>query len=283
LNSTLWLDDKGEVLREESSLAGVPFVSVRQEKSALDEMGRIEESPDLLVSSRVVVDREILYPRRVKRLRFKIIPVGLDKIPTHGLEIISSFGKAVEAWSSAEPKAETLSTEQTEEYLTSTLSMPTGDEKIIATSRRLTNGSDGTRANARSLATWVCRSMKKEPTLSFPNAADVIRNLRGDCNEHAVLYGALARAAGIPTKVCAGLIYLDGFFYYHAWNEVYLDGYWHSVDTTLPQKSEDLSFVDGTHIKLAEGELEQQVALLSLIGHLQIDILGWEHEREVPR
>jgi transglutaminase-like putative cysteine protease len=67
-----------------------------------------------------------------------------------------------------------------------------------------------------------------------PVAAEVLRRMSGDCNEHTALYVALARAAGIPSRVALGLVYEDGFFCYHAWPEIYA-GRWIAVDPTLGQ------------------------------------------------
>ena len=91
----------------------------------------------------------------------------------------------------------------------------------------------------------------------------------GDCNEHAVLFAGLARAAGLPTRIVAGTVYLDGRFLYHAWNEVWVDHRWVSIDSALNQFPADV-----THIKFLEGGPEAHVALVSLIGRLRLDIIS---------
>lgn len=60
---------------------------------------------------------------------------------------------------------------------------------------------------------------------------------QGDCTEHAALFVALARAAGIPARNVGGLAYItmeagSGVFGFHAWAEVWL-GEWIPVDTTV--------------------------------------------------
>jgi transglutaminase-like putative cysteine protease len=120
------------------------------------------------------------------------------------------------------------------------------------------------------ISTWVHEKVDKRPTLSIPSALEVWRRRAGDCNEHSVLFAALARAAGIPARVAAGLLYVDGRFYYHAWNEVYI-GKWVAVDALLNQVP-----ADPTHIRLVIGGLEDQVKLVRLIGKLGIDILEYE-------
>jgi transglutaminase-like putative cysteine protease len=57
---------------------------------------------------------------------------------------------------------------------------------------------------AKKLLDWVFTHIEKRPVLSLPDALSTLENRVGDCNEHAVLLAALARAAGIPTRIEAG-------------------------------------------------------------------------------
>jgi transglutaminase-like putative cysteine protease len=103
--------------------------------------------------------------------------------------------------------------------------------------------------------------------VSVPSALATLEQRRGDCNEHAVLFAALARAAGIPTQVEAGIVYLKGRFYYHAWNRVYLNG-WVTVDALFQQLPADV-----THIRLARGTAADQLDILGVLGRLKIKVL----------
>jgi transglutaminase-like putative cysteine protease len=125
---------------------------------------------------------------------------------------------------------------------------------------------DGYKA-AQLLKDWVYRSVAKEPTVSIPNALEVLQSKKGDCNEHTVLFNALARAAGIPAKTAVGVVYLRGAFYYHAWSEVWL-GKWISLDSVLNQFPADV-----THVKFLEGDIDRQIDILQLIGKLKIHVL----------
>ena len=102
------------------------------------------------------------------------------------------------------------------------------------------------------------------PTVSLPSAVEVLENLRGDCNEHTILFVAIARAAGIPSRPCAGVVYLDGTFGYHAWPLVWV-GEWVEMDPTFGQ-----DVADATHIILAAGDIEAQYVINSVIGRLSI-------------
>jgi transglutaminase-like putative cysteine protease len=118
------------------------------------------------------------------------------------------------------------------------------------------------------LVDWMNKNIEKRPVISVPDALAVIENRAGDCNEHAVLLAALARAAGIPAKIEAGLVYLNGRFYYHAWNLLYL-GKWITVDSLFGQLPADV-----THIRFSSGELGQQLDLISLMGKLKLKIIN---------
>jgi transglutaminase-like putative cysteine protease len=94
-----------------------------------------------------------------------------------------------------------------------------------------------------------------------------LQNRVGDCNEHAVLLTALARAVGIPADVEAGLVYLKGRFYYHAWNVLYL-GTWITADSVMGQLPADVS-----HIRFVRGT-ERQIDLIRIMGKLRIEIVS---------
>src|SRR5207253_11126852 len=112
--------------------------------------------------------------------------------------------------------------------------------EIQAEAALAVKGVTGTRARAEALTRRVNALLEKKPTISLPSAREVLRTKVGDCNEHTVLYVAMARALGIPARIDVGLTMVRGAFYYHAWPEVYIDegsgrGLWLPVDPTLNQ------------------------------------------------
>jgi hypothetical protein len=118
------------------------------------------------------------------------------------------------------------------------------------------------------LVRWVSDSVRKVATYTMPDALQILRSRRGDCNEHTQLFTALARSLDIPTRIASGLLYLDGKFYYHSWPEVFL-GDWVAVDPTFGQFP-----ADAAHIRLTIGGLERQAELLRLIASLHVDVLA---------
>jgi hypothetical protein len=144
------------------------------------------------------------------------------------------------------------------------------DPEIRRTSEEVLGGIGDPDLAARRLADWVYTNLEKEITLSVPSARQVLEAGSGDCNEHTVLYVALARAAGLPARTAAGLVYVRDRFYYHAWPEVWL-GRWVPVDPTLGQVPADAS-----HLRFVVGGLARQVELVRLIGLLQLDVVSVE-------
>ena len=140
--------------------------------------------------------------------------------------------------------------------------------EIQTLARRLRGGETDPRLVAERINRWVHDSLKKEITVGVPSALATLHARVGDCNEHTQLYVALARAAGIPARVAAGLTYLDGKFYYHAWPEVWLQR-WVAVDPTFGQFPADAS-----HLRFTVGGLGRQAELLRLMGALQIDVIS---------
>ena len=153
-------------------------------------------------------------------------------------------------------------------YLAAEPLVQSDDPRIQAQARQIIGRERRAGPVAELLNRWVYENLKKEITISVPSAVQVLDDRRGDCNEHTVLYVALARAVGLPARTDAGLVYLRGHFYYHAWPEVWL-GQWVAVDPTFGQFPADAS-----HLRFVIGGLARQVELLRLIGRVRVTVVG---------
>ena len=115
----------------------------------------------------------------------------------------------------------------------------------------------------------MARIFKDEHLLVSLPVFEIIKQRRGDCSEHALLFTALARASGIPAREVLGLTYLnDGLqaFGWHAWCEVAVNGQWVPVDPTW------LEFdIDATHISMGSGE---SWSWLETIGQLSFKLVS---------
>ncbi len=142
--------------------------------------------------------------------------------------------------------------------------------RITAKSAELVGDLTSLLSKAQAIGDWVYETLEKTAVLSVPSALEVLESERGDCNEHTVLYVALARAAEIPSRIAIGLVWSEDLqgFYYHAWPEVLIDGRWIWTDPTLGQQ-----VADATHIKLFNGGIETWSRLLPYLGSLELEIL----------
>ncbi len=146
--------------------------------------------------------------------------------------------------------------------------LQSNDLRIVQTAIGIAGPDRDVRVLAEKINTWVYKNLKKEITVSIPNALQVLQTRKGDCNEHTQLYTALARALGIPTRIASGLAFVNGKFYYHEWPEVYIND-WVAVDPTFGQFPADAS-----HLRFVIGGLAKQTELLRLMGTLKIRVLS---------
>lgn len=106
---------------------------------------------------------------------------------------------------------------------------------------------------ARKIHRYVHDLMKPNAGIGvLRDANEILKTCEGVCRDYAILSATLFRAAGIPSRLCSGLIFFDGAFYYHAWVEFWDGKNWIGVDTTRPQPE-----LTPGHIKLAHGSVEQ--------------------------
>ncbi|MCD6418407.1 transglutaminase domain-containing protein [bacterium] len=142
------------------------------------------------------------------------------------------------------------------------------DLRIVKAARKIVKSEVDTLKMLIKINDYLFEHIKKEYQTSIPSAVDVLRKMRGDCNEHSTLFVALARALKIPSRINIGVVYReDGYFYYHAWVQAYADGRWHTFDPTFGQYPADAS-----HIKMLSGNLQKQIQILRL-GQVGIEIL----------
>ena len=263
---TTWIDDKGMSIVEASP------PGMRSERTTADQVLKAEPEGkkfDVLMMFRVPVDTEIPDGAKVNRLKLEITGVDPKEydLTGPGQQVLTQSPLVVEIKTPGVPAGPlALPVAGEADYLKPSVSIQSDAPEIKAKAHEAIGDEKDAVVAARKLVSWVFTVMEKQATASFPSALDVLKTLKGDCNEHAVLFAALARSIGIPTKTAVGLIYMNRAFYYHAWNEVYL-GTWIPVDATFGEFP-----ASALHLKLAEGELSQQAEILGLVGTIGIKV-----------
>jgi len=153
-------------------------------------------------------------------------------------------------------------------YLKPTKFMQSDAPEIKKLALKITKNCKNRAEKVEKILTWIKFNIKKKASVSWPSALEVLKSKYGDCNEHAVLFGALARASGVPTKIIVGLFFNGEAYFYHAWNAVYIQDKWVFVDPIFNQFPADLG-----HLMLKSGGIEKQAQIMSMIGKITIEIL----------
>jgi transglutaminase-like putative cysteine protease len=265
-----YLDENGMTLKEESPL-GMSSVRVSEKEALADES---DWTVDVLRLFAVPVDTLIAQPAKVRRVVLEVS--GIDtaefKLVSANQRIAGADEKGirVEITVPEIPAGIRLPVAAEPEFLKPTVSIQSDEPVVRKKAQEIIGTGDDAVEAARKILSWVFGSLQKEAVASLPNALDVLKGMKGDCNEHSVVYAALCRAVGIPAKVAVGLVYLDGAFYYHAWNEVYL-GRWVPVDATFGEFP-----ASALRLKLSEGELSRQAEVLGVVRKIGIRVLEFD-------
>ncbi|BBI33127.1 transglutaminase-like domain-containing protein [Cohnella abietis] len=75
-------------------------------------------------------------------------------------------------------------------------------------------------------------NLAKNVTSNYiPNIDNVFKAKKGICYDYSTLFAAMTRSVGIPTKLVMGTS--EYVKEYHAWNNVYINGKWITIDTTV--------------------------------------------------
>ncbi|MEK6581429.1 MAG: transglutaminase domain-containing protein [Nitrospirota bacterium] len=255
----MWLTEKGEVLREESPMG---FTLIKEAKENAVQI----ERPSLDFIAQVAVPFNLKLPHDTNYLK-----VMLSGIDFKGLELEGGRqhlkGNMLEIRKEEiqDSKFKIQNLKSLDEYLKETMFIQSKNPQIVSMAKEIVKYEKDKLKAARLIYEWVYKNIEKVPAITIPMATEVLKTRRGDCNEHTTLYTALGRAAGIPTRIALGLTYKDGFFYYHAWPEIFVKQ-WIAVDPTLGQFP-----ADAAHIRLITGDIDKQAQILSVVGKIKVE------------
>jgi len=267
-----WLDENKITLREEAS----NMVTRRESAKYAVSEGWKDKDIDLIMFNAVPTNANIPKPRAVKRLKLKLSGVDLNdfdipdwrqKVVEPGVvDIAKTDLKGIKSFRLKDAEIAKKFASDLKPTSTVQSDHPAIKEKV----KRIIGKENDALSATRAIYKWVYENLDKEITISIPSALEVLEIMRGDCNEHSTLTVALLRAAGIPSKTLAGLVYLDGAFYYHAWVGAYV-GEWIAIDPTL-----GIFPADAARLKLTEGDLSQMVKILQAVGKIEIEVEEYE-------
>lgn len=276
-----WLDPDGRIVRATSpmgyTIERTAFEIAWNEYRALADRDRgvRDAASDIIERTAISVGAELPHGDRIARLAVRLKNVDLSGFDLNGeRQRLRGDILTVEVRPPTGHVSYRLPADHSDWYdeLSATPLIQVEDPEIRRAAQEITKGTTDPLEAARLLTDWVYGRLDKRITMSVPSARQVLDEGVGDCNEHTVLYVALARAVGLPARTSAGLVLVNDRFYYHAWPEVWLDR-WVPVDPTLGQFPADAS-----HLRFVVGGLARQVELVRLIGQLQLDIVSVEEK-----
>ncbi len=273
---TAWMDENGEIIREKG-LLGMTLEKTSKEMAlaGLSETAGAEDITEIAsVKSNVTIEN----PRKLTFLKVELSGIETDGLYLNGgrqtlQQTLSGnmLSIARENLKDLPEKSENLNPEALKPFLSAEPFIESDHPKISEMAAKIVSPDDPPLEKAKKLVGWVFKNIEKRPVISIPDAVTTLENRIGDCNEHAVLLAALARAAGIPSKIESGLVYLNGRFYYHAWNLLYVSK-WITADAVF-----DLMPADAARIRFASGNPQSQLELIPVIDRVGIRVI---EERE---
>lgn len=149
------------------------------------------------------------------------------------------------------------------QYLRATPEVDADAEAVVELARELTADAATDREKADRIVAWVYDNLRKDLSTNLATASQVLARKVGDCTEHALLVTALARAAGLPARQVSGLIYVGdelGFFGWHAWTQIVLEGRWVAVDASWNEPT-----ADAAHLLLGIGDSTDWLTIIDSI------------------
>lgn len=262
LTSTLWVDDGGQILKTSvpSLLGGVEIYRTTKE-GAMAPNGNF----DLLAATIIKVARKIPNSERARDVVYRVALTGSDPAEIfpgdqrQALTKAGGRGATLEVRTDAPDAGRPAPETPSEEFLRPNALITSDDPRVVDLARQAVGDRRDPWAKAVAIQEWVSKNLtNKNFGNAFANAAEVARNLEGDCTEHGVLVAAMCRAQGIPARVVVGLVYNEslgggpaGGFGVHLWNEAFVNDRWVALDAAFNQ-----SAVDATHIKIADTSLD---------------------------
>ena len=262
METTTWIASDGRPMLE-VALNGVLISGLEDEASARRYL--VEASlnkRDSMVEFSLLRAGPLQAPRSASRME-----IVLDGLPS-GFALPSEGAQACTDSRCVVDRAAPLAQGDPARYLKATLAAPSNLGEIRDLAAKISGARGAEREKIDRILAWMDENIAKEAIDSF-TAVDVLRERRAECQGHAYLFAALARAAGIPARIVNGIVYSaeHGGFLYHTWNEAWIAGRgWQPVDATFGQ-----AHADATHLKLIEGEQPGDlVPLVGLVGRIKI-------------
>jgi hypothetical protein len=268
-NSIYWMNERGILIKEEHS-SGLTFYS-QVEKFALDPADKIlfdYTTLPVLKSNKLIPFTEKVNLLKVKMKGFPIDPkLYIRSIVTleNNIFIIKKEDlESIKKKTYLLPYAEG----NLDEYLKPDMWVISNYKPLQDTARIYARAENNDAFRFASyLNGYLFGLVRTMPMFILQDSVNLLDSLSGDYLERTMMFASYSRAAGLPTRLVGGIVYFNGFFYFHTWPEVWIDK-WIPVDPTFFQFPADV-----THIPLKEGDLKDITSIIKDLDKISIEIL----------
>ncbi len=175
------------------------------------------------------------------------------------------------------PESTPLSGQERARFLRATPSVQCDDPKIKKLAAEIVGAEKDPVQIAQKLVDWIDSNLRPTYSANASTATAVLEQRAGDCTEHALLFTALARAAGVPARQLGGVVYTEEpspLFAWHAWAEIHNGDGWISVDPMWAQVR-----IDPTHIQFSVDDGDD-AAWINILGKVSIEVKDIQRMKE---
>ena len=288
---TLWLDAEGRVLASEEAS---PFGALRVFRADAVTARRIGqeggELPGEVYASTIVRTQiRIPEPRRAEWLRLRLIhrnpDLGWPSFDRPGQKVVEKTDRSLILEISRPRPVHGLSfpvpaTDANREYLEPNAYVQSNDPELRAKALEIVGDEKDLFRATLKLERWVAEAMSMDLGIAVAPSVEIFKNRRGTCVAYATLLTTLTRAAGIPSRLVMGYVYVDGMFGGHAWTEVLAGDEWLPLDGAIVASGT----ADAARFAFVASSLKEGPGLLTagpslqLFGQIEARVLGYALE-----
>jgi transglutaminase-like putative cysteine protease len=292
---TSWLDENGEAVKSEAPTPfGLSEIIRTDRAAALAAAGGGELPAEMYERSILKTNVRLPRARALEAVRMRLtlrtVGAGWPDLNRPGQRVVSQTDRetVLETRRLAVPRPASrpaIETEANAEYLRPNEYVQSDLPEIRRVAQSVVGGETDILAAGLKLERWVAENMTFDLGIAMAPASELIKNRKGTCVGYATLLAALARAAGIPSRVVLGYVYALGMFGGHAWTEILAGENWAPLDAAVVSAG----IADPARVGLAASSLAEGALSLTggpaarLFGGIDIRILsftldGWTSE-----
>lgn len=286
-----WLDNQYRTVRSQVEVPGLGNLTLNrvtktEALGSLDGPRNIAKITDIGINQLIRINKRISEPYQTEYAVYRVTMKDDDNPSTafarDGRQEIknikgNTFELHIKGIRDPQPVEKPIAVKK--EFLKSNYFVNSDDDRVRKHAASAIGEETDAWERAKLIERWVHEHMEnKNFTEAFATADHVAKTLEGDCTEHAVLSAAMCRAAGVPSRLAVGLLYVDtrggpvmGF---HMWTEVWAKGQWLPIDATMGR-----GYVGAAHLKIADHswhDVQSMTPLLPVVrvlGKIKIDVI----------